>query len=221
DGSPAIRLGSGATEAFSPDGGWAISITAEEKPKIVLLPTSVGEPRVLSYEGVDPLIADFLPDGKQIVFTASESGRGTRIYLRSITGEKSRALTPEGYSMFRGTITPDGKSIVVRGPDRRLYLYQLTGGEPQALNGLQDNQRPVRFSADGKFLYTYEDQTLPMRFDRYDMATGTTELSRTLTVADAAGLNSISRVVVTPDGKTYAYSYLRILSELHLVEGMK
>ena len=27
DGSPAIRLGGGATEAFSPDGAWAISIT--------------------------------------------------------------------------------------------------------------------------------------------------------------------------------------------------
>ena len=40
-------------------------------------------------------------------------------------------------------------------------------------------------------------------------------------VADAAGLNSISRFVVTPDGKTYAYSYLRVLSYLQLVDGMK
>jgi hypothetical protein len=39
--------------------------------------------------------------------------------------------------------------------------------------------------------------------------------------SDAAGLNTISRVVVTPDGKTYAYSYLRILSSLQLVDGMK
>mgnify|MGYP001156207585 CR=1 FL=1 len=37
----------------------------------------------------------------------------------------------------------------------------------------------------------------------------------------AAGLNSISRFVVTPDGRTYAYSYLRVLSYLQLVEGMK
>ena len=33
DGSPAIRLGGGSTEAFSPDGAWAISITSGESPR--------------------------------------------------------------------------------------------------------------------------------------------------------------------------------------------
>jgi len=221
DGSPAVRLGAGGTEVFSPDGDWAISIVGEEKPQIVLLPTSVGEPRSLSYEGIDPLNADFLPGGKQIVFTASQAGRGTRLYLRPVTGEKSRALTPEGYSMFRGTITPDGKSVVVSGPDRRVYLYPLAGGEPRALDGLKDIHRPARFSPDGKYLYLQEEQTIPLRVDRYEMATGKLEPWKELVVADAAGLNSISRFVVTPDGRTYAYSYLRVLSYLQLVDGLR
>jgi len=123
--------------------------------------------------------------------------------------------------MYRGTITPDGKSIVVRGPDRRIYLYPLAGGEPQALPGLLDAHRPVRFSADGKYLFAQEEQTVPMRFDRYDITSNKLELWKELMVADAAGLNSISRVVVTPDGKTCAYSYLRVLSYLQLVEGMR
>ena len=46
DGSPAVRLGDGSTEAFSPDGAWAIAITHTATPQIHLLPTSVGEPRV-------------------------------------------------------------------------------------------------------------------------------------------------------------------------------
>jgi serine/threonine protein kinase len=221
DGSPAVRLGSGSTEAFSPDGAWGASITATEKPQIVLLPTSVGEPKALSYEGIDPISVDFLPGGKEVIFTASQAGRGTRLYLRGMDGSKSRALTPEGYSMFRGTITPDGKGIVVSGPDRRIYLYPIAGGEPQALAGLTDKHRPARFSADGKSLFVQEDQTIPMRIDQYDMATGRIDLWKELMVADAAGLNSISRFVVTPDGKTYAYSYLRVLSYLQLVDGMK
>ncbi|MEP6994133.1 MAG: hypothetical protein ABI968_06375, partial [Acidobacteriota bacterium] len=224
DGSPAIRLGAGATEAFSPDGAWAISIanvSGSESPQIVLLPTSVGEPRALSREGMDPINADFLPDGKQIVYTATQAGQGMRLYLRDVAGGKSRALTPEGYSLFRGTITPDGKSVVVSGPDRRIYLYPLAGGEPRALAGLDAKYRPTRFSADGKYLYLQEDQTIPSRIDRYDMATGRLELWKELMVADAAGLNSVSRFVVTPDGKTYAYSYLRVLSYLQLVDGMK
>jgi len=221
DGSPAIRLGAGSTEAFSPDGVWAISITSGESPQIVLLPTSVGEPRALSREGIDPINADFLPDGKQIVYTATQAGQGTRLYLRDVAGGKSKPLTPEGYSMYRGTITPDEKGVVVRGPDRKNYLYPLAGGEPRALPGLEAVHRPVRFSADGKYLYIQEDQTIPLRVGRYDMATGKVELWKELMVADAAGLNSISRFVATPDGKYYAYSYLRVLSYLQLVDGLK
>jgi eukaryotic-like serine/threonine-protein kinase len=224
DDSPAVRLGAGATEAFSPDGAWAISITniaGPESPQIVLLPTSVGEPRALSREGMDPITADFMPDGKQILYTASQAGQGTRLYLRDTAGGKSRAITPEGYFNFRGTITPDGKSVVVRGPDRRVYLYPLAGGEPTPLAGLGEKHRPARISSDGKFLYVQEDQSIPMRLDRYEMATGKLDLWKELMVADAAGLNSISRVVVTPDGKFYAYSYLRVLSYLQLVDGLK
>ncbi|MCM3877691.1 MAG: serine/threonine-protein kinase, partial [Thermoanaerobaculia bacterium] len=46
DGAPAVRIGDGSTEAFSPDGAWAASVTHTATPQIVLLPTSVGEPRV-------------------------------------------------------------------------------------------------------------------------------------------------------------------------------
>ena len=221
DGSPAIRLGAGATEAFSPDGAWAISIVLTPEPQIVLLPTSVGEPRALPREGVDPFNADFLPDGKQIVYTASEPGRGTRLYLRGIDGGKSRALTPEGYSLYRGAGTPDGKFVTVSGPDRRIYLYPLAGGEPTALQGLTMAHRPVRFAADGRTLYCQADQAIPMRIMQYDLAAGRLDLWKEINVADAAGLNAISRFVVTPDGKTYAYSYLRVLSYLQLVEGLK
>jgi len=221
DGSPAIRLGAGSTEAFSPDGAWALSITGTAEPQIVLLPTSVGEPRALSREGVDPFNGDFLPDGKQIVFTASEAGRGTRLYLRDVAGGKSRALTPEGYSLFRGTITPDGKSVTVSGPDRRIYLYPLAGCEPTALTGLTMGYRPIRFSADGRTLYCQEESTIPSKIMRYDMASGRLDPWKEMVAADTAGLSMVSRTVVTPDGKTYAYSYLRVLSYLQLVDGMK
>jgi Tol biopolymer transport system component/predicted Ser/Thr protein kinase len=221
DGSPAVRLGEGSTEAFSPDGNWAISIAHPAAPQIVLLPTSVGEPRALSREGLDPFNADFFPDGKRILFTATETGHGTRLYVRDLAGGKPRAITPEGYSLFRGTITPDAKSAVVSGPDRRTYLYPLEGGEPTPLTGLGKEDLPVRFSPDGRTLFVQTRGGIPSRVYRYDVVSGKKELWKELAPADAAGLNSISRFVVTPDGKTYAYSYVRVLSYLQLVEGMK
>jgi dipeptidyl aminopeptidase/acylaminoacyl peptidase len=221
DGSPAIRLGEGSTEAFSPDGKWAISIVHPAAPQIVLLPTSVGEPRTLSREGLDPFNADFFPDGNRLLFTATEAGHGTRLYVRDLAGGKPRAITPEGYSLFRGTISPDAKVAAVSGPDRRIYLYPLGGGEPTPLPGLSKTDRPVRFSSDGRTLFVQSVIGVPSYVYRYDVASGKKEVWKELAPADAAGLNTVSRFVTTPDGKTYAYSYLRVLSYLQLVEGLK
>jgi eukaryotic-like serine/threonine-protein kinase len=222
DGTAAVRLGEGAAGALSPDGAWMISIVRPTSdPQIVLLPTSVGEPRVLSKEGLAPTDADWLPDGKQILFSATEQGRGMRLYVRDLVGGKPRPLTPEGYFAYRGAISPDAKSVLVRGPDRRIYLYPVEGGEPTALPGLSVEDVPLRFSPDGRTLYLQRRGQLPAGVFRYDLVSGRRELWKELLPSDTAGLNAINRVEVTPDGKTYAYSYLRILSFLQLVEGMK
>lgn len=39
--------------------------------------------------------------------------------------------------------------------------------------------------------------------------------------ADPAGVQQILGVVTTPDRRFYAYTYLRLLSEVYLVEGLK
>ncbi|MEX0881197.1 MAG: protein kinase [Thermoanaerobaculia bacterium] len=222
DGTPAVRLGEGATAAFSPDRNWAISIVrSTTEAQIVLLPTGVGEPKPLPRENLAVLDADWLPDGKRIIFTATESGSGTRLFLRDAAGGKPRALTPEGYRLFRGTVSPDSKFVAVSGPDRRLYLYPVAGGEPTVLAGLGPNDVPVRFTTDGRFLFVHERGEMPLKVYRYEVASGSKELWREVMPADAAGLNTINRIVVTADGKAYAYSYFRILSYLQLIDGMK
>jgi len=118
-------------------------------------------------------------------------------------------------------VTPDSKFAVVRGPDRRMYLYPLEGGEPTELPGLASGDRPVCFAPDGRTLFFLESGEIPAKVYRYDVASGRKELWKELAPADLAGLSSITRVVVTPDGRTYAYSYLRILSYLQLVDGMR
>jgi eukaryotic-like serine/threonine-protein kinase len=221
DGSPAVRLGDGSTEAFSPDGAWAISVTHTATPQIHLLPTSVGEPRALSHDGLDVFNADFLPDGKSLIFTATEAGRGTRLFVRDTSGSKSRAISPEGYSLYRGTVTPDGKAVVVSGPDQRIYLYAVQGGEPTPLPGLTSRHRPIRWAPDGRSLFVQDTNQVPMQVFRYDVTSGRPEPWKEVSPADAAGLAGSSRFVVTPDGRSYAYSYLRVLSYLQLVEGLK
>ena len=222
DGTAAVRLGDGTAGALSPDGAWMISIfRPASDAQIVLLPTGVGEPRTLSKEGLAAIDADWLPDGKRILFSATEPGHGTRVYIRDVGDGKPKALTPEGYIAYRGAISPDSKFVVARGPDRRIYLYPVEGGEPTPLAGLSVEDVPIRFTPDGRTLFLQRRGQLPTTIFRYDVASGRKEPWKELMPSDAAGLNTINRVVVTPDGKAYAYSYLRTLSGLQVVDGMK
>ena len=59
-----------------------------------------------------------------------------------------------------------------------------------------------------------------MRVNRLELATGHQELWRTLMPADAAGVSNLSPYP-TPSGEAYAYNYVRSLSDLYLVEGLK
>jgi Tol biopolymer transport system component len=222
DGSPAIRLGEGNAQALSPDGRWALCIVhPATDAALVAVPTSVGETRSFSRDGLRPLVADWLPDGKRILVTATELNHGMRLYVRDFEGGKARPLSPEGYRHFERAVSPDGRFAAVRGPDRRLYLYPLEGGEPTALPGLTADDVPARFDRDGRFLDVYRQGSIPLKVDRYEISSGRREPWKEVTPADTAGLSAINRFVTTPDGRSYAYSYIRILSYLQLVDGLK
>jgi Tol biopolymer transport system component len=222
DGSPAVRLGEGRAQALSPDAKWALVIThIASEPQIVLYPTGTGETRTLAREGLSAQAAQWLPDGKQLLMTANESGHGSRLFLWDLSGGKPRAISPEGYRSFSRTVSPDGKLVAARGPDQRLYLYPIAGGEPSAIPGLTADDTPTAWSVDGRFLYVDRRRELPARVYRLEVATGRKEIWKELMPFDAAGVTAISPPLVTPDGKSYAYGYIRMLSDLYLVEGLK
>jgi eukaryotic-like serine/threonine-protein kinase len=220
DGSPAVRIGEGFGQALSPDGKWAVAILhPATDPQLVIYPTGAGEPKLLSKEGLTVLNAGWMPDGKRILFTASEPGRGLRLYMRDLLGGKPRALTPEGYRGDR-FVSPDGATTVVIGPDRRTYLYSISGGEPTAIPGLDANDRVDQFSADARSVYVHRQGEVPSRVYRVDLSTGRRELWRSLVPADAGGVSLIGPLP-TPTGESYAYSYGRTLSDLYIVDGLR
>ncbi len=220
DGSPAVRLGEGNSQDLSPDGEWVLAIIHNASdPQLVAYPTGAGEPKVFPKDGVSVFGAGFLPDGKRILFTGSEPGHGPRIYLRDFSGGKPRALTPEGY--LGGLIAPDGTWVVARGPDRKRYLYPISGGEPTPIPGLVPGvDGLLQRSADGRFLYVARGDEAPAQVYRLEIATGKKELWKTLMPADAAGVSNINPIP-TPDGSAYIYNYTRVLSDLFLLGDVK
>jgi hypothetical protein len=57
--------------------------------------------------------------------------------------------------------------------------------------------------------------------DLVNAATGDRQSWKTIQPADPVGIDTVVRILVTPDGKAYCHDYVRILSELSVVEGLK
>jgi hypothetical protein len=56
---------------------------------------------------------------------------------------------------------------------------------------------------------------------KVELATGRRTTVREVSASDPAGVQGILRVYPTPDARGYAYSYVRVLSTLFEVEGVK
>ena len=221
DGSPAVRLGEGFGQALSPDKKWAIAIQRPATdPQLVAYPTGAGEARVFSKEGLAVWNACWFPDGKRLLFTANEQGRGPRLYERDFSGGKPRALTPEGYRGLRGVVSPDGAWAMVTGPDRKTYLYPLAGGEPTVVPGVDVNEVVADFASDSRSVYVYRRGEIPTHVSRLDLTTGSRQPWRSLAPADAGGVSDLNPLPAR-SGDSYVYNYNRTLSDLYLVEGVK
>jgi hypothetical protein len=56
---------------------------------------------------------------------------------------------------------------------------------------------------------------------RLDVATGRRELWNTLGPADRAGVALIDWIIITPDGRAYAYKFTRSQTDLYQVTGLE
>ncbi|HEV2715842.1 MAG TPA: hypothetical protein VGU64_11310, partial [Terriglobales bacterium] len=221
DGSPAVLLGAGTARALSPDGKRVIAQTQDSPAQFRLLTTGAGEAKDLTKDNINHLFAHWFPDGKRILFSANEPGKGVRLYVYEPTSGKSQAITPEGVNGTAFVIAPDSQWVAGIGPDQKGYLYPVAGGEPRAIPGLKPGEQPITFSSDARSLYIYQPGELPARVDRLDLQTGQRTLWKQLMPSDPAGVETIGPILMTPDAKTCVFGYHRMLADLYLVEGLK
>ncbi len=95
DGSPAVLLGEGGAVALSPDGKSVIAQTQDSPSQLKLLTTGAGEPKDLSKDNINHSWAHWFPDGKRVLFSGNEPGKGVKLYVRDLASGKSEPITPE------------------------------------------------------------------------------------------------------------------------------
>jgi serine/threonine protein kinase/Tol biopolymer transport system component len=220
DGSPAIRLGDGRAEAFSPDGRWVASISLRGETSI--LPVKAGTSRTIEHPGLAVHGARWTPDGMKLLLLANEVNGGLRLFVHGLDEKPPRPITPEGCAPGFLPVSSDGRYVGVQGPDQIFALYPIEGDEPpQPIPILSADDRPIRWTPMGNSLYVFRRGELPAQIMRLDLSTGRKERVLELMPPDPAGVVEIVSVRLTPDAASYAYSYHRILSDLLLVEGLK
>jgi serine/threonine protein kinase/Tol biopolymer transport system component len=228
DGSLPTKLAKGRAEARSPDGSLVLVSPADRRDQYALVPTRSGSSSVVDLSGIESnQIARFLPDGKRIVFQGAPEGKQIRLYTLDVERRDApKPVTVEGTLVWQGGdfISPDGRRVFVLmdlGANGVDEIVSLDDGTQTPIAGKEARDIPIRWTADGRGIYIFKREGLPARVFRLDPWTGKKELVKEFMPADPGGITGISTVTMTPDAKTFAFSYRRRISELFLVEGLE
>ncbi len=225
DGSPAIRLGEGLGYAISPDEKWVLAHPPGSRAEVALVPTGPGAPRTVK---LSMAVGQgwFTPDGRRLLFSGVLPDGQSRLFSVDLEGKSYREVAPDGFDTFIGElpISPDGNWVAAQSGgqgDTTLQLFPMNGGSPKAVRGFEPGEVVIRWAEDGRSLFTFKRNELPARIVRLDIETGERKPWRELMPADTAGVSRIPSIVLTPDGKSYAYNVRRDLSDLYLIRGLK
>jgi hypothetical protein len=99
-------------------------------------------------------------------------------------------------------------------------LYPADGGQPEDVRGIAKDEIPMNWTADGKSIWIRSAQK-PISIFRVNLADGQRTLWKEIRPNDPAGILGTPGVLITPDGKVYAYTYRRILSDLYLAQDLR
>ena len=144
---------------------------------------------------------------------------GPRTYVQDLWSGKLQPLTPEG--IMGKLLSPDERFLVVSNSQHEWFLYSLENGKMQPIPGIEEEETPIRFTSDGKALFTSLPRNPEAFIYRVEVVTGERTLWKHLEPHDPAGVFAIGGAVITPDGRSYAYTCTRGLTNLYLVEGIR
>ena len=215
NGSPAFRIGDNDASSISDDGKWILATTNAAGGSLVLLPTGAGEARPLKTEELRNPVGVFLPDGHRVLLINEDF----RAYAESLDGDTPHPITPPGVVSL-GVFTADGKYVLGQDALKKWALYPVDGGQAVQLPKWPEGDEPVNHTTDNHSFFTRSGE-LPASIYRFDFLTGSRQLVRQLRPDDITGMDSLSEVFITPDGKYYVYGGRRMMSTLFMVTGLK
>ena len=216
DGSPPVRLGEGAAQALSPDGKWAVAVLYQTH-QTILLPTGAGQARTLIRKDmVESSDNRWTSDSQHVVFSGQEPGKVVRCYIQDIAGGRPAPLGPEGLTDPK--VSPDGKLMLARS-GRNFVIVRLTDNSVQPAIGVDPADHVIRWSGDSRSLFLYREQRV-IRLFQVDPLSGHKQLLRQINPSDPAGMIGFPEVLVSANGKSCVYWFVRTISDLYVTRNL-
>jgi len=233
DGAQATRLGEGRPLDIAPQGQWVAATNTGPPAKLVIYPTGPGTPRVLVEGAQDYPGATFLQNGRGllVVETPMPDQRSPLPFAFKLFDLTSGAVTAIGSDAgpihVRHAVAPDGRSLIVKRQGGAFFVVPLDGSAwkwdtLQPIPGLSEQDFVKEWTEEG--VYTQQFDPRALRIDRVQIPSGARSTWKTLAPADASGVERPGAggfFAMTPDARTYVYSFSRALSTLYLVDGLK
>jgi hypothetical protein len=201
-------------------------VLAETEGNLILLPVGAGSTVRLPRGDVVRFGARaWLDDSKRIVFTGDPGDGKPRGYIQEIPDGLPRVITPIGVSLAGKAAVRDDDTVLGRA-GAVWGLYPIRGGDGQPVPALEAGDMPVQWSHDGRYVYIVDNLQGPaspaVDVFRVELATGVRVLWKTLTPPDPVGVESMrATVLITPDARSYCYSYMRRLGDLFVINGLE
>lgn len=214
-----VRLGEGLGLALTADGTVALTVNVKDRTRVRRVPLDGRPSEDLPPTGLAYQWARFFPDGRRLLVQATEGDGPVRLYVHDTEQRRSVVLTPPG--VVRNTaISPDGTRVAVLGADGALRLYPADGQGSATSVTTQERLAPVLWAAGDRLLVQHIGAytQIPTQLSWLDLTTGRTEPWRTLQPRDPAGVNAITKVMVSANQRTVIFNYRRVLSELFVSE---
>ena len=220
DGSAPVALGPGSQPRFSPDGTWVAGALLTRPPQVALNPIGAGESRRLAAGDITSLrTVSWFPDGKHLLLTGAAEGQPLRTYEMDTEGAKPQPLGPADF--IGAIVAPDGKRIAGRNGAAEAVVFDRESQKLEVIPGVEPQEEFSEWAEDGRALITYSSTPSSARIYRIDVATGQRTMLQAIDPAEKAGLMTPIRLAYAVRSKTYAYSTIRILGNLYMVEGLE
>ena len=226
DGGPVIDLGRGGPLALSADGRHVLAVPSSVGPgdRLLVIPVGAGERRELRHPSLARIWdAAWFDDGRRlIVLGGPHEGGGSRLYFWDPeNGAEPRPISPKGEFPGSPVVSPNGLWVSAARTGVPLSIYPVDGGAPQILPGGRPDDEPLRWSPDSRWLFVRRGQGTIGLIERVEIATGRWSAWKEIRPTERAGLFGLHSFVITPDGKSYAYTFGSSIGSLYLAEGLK